>query len=95
MTTPSFPFKDPNEVLDYTLDWTSRLGVDTIQTSNWSISAGSGLVIDSQSVDGTNKKTTVWLSGGTENISYTLLNRVVTAGGRTMDQSVKLKVKSK
>ena len=91
----SFPYKDPNEVLDYILDWTSRIEGDTIQTSSWSIVTGSGLVINSDNVDNTFKKTVVWLSAGTEGITYLLLNRITTAGGRTMDQSVKLKVKSK
>jgi hypothetical protein len=43
----------------------------------------------------TNTKTTVWLSGGSEGVTYDILNRIVTNGGRTMDQTVELRVKSK
>ncbi len=28
----SWPFKDPDEVLDYQIDWTARLAGDTIST---------------------------------------------------------------
>lgn len=85
--------KDPDEVKDYKLDWAAMLDTDTISTSTWSVAVGAGLVIDSNSK--TNTDTTVWLSAGTAGVTYELLNRVVTAGGRTYDQTCKLKVKSK
>jgi hypothetical protein len=43
----------------------------------------------------TTTKTTIWLSGGEIGSSYTITNRITTAGGRTMDQSVRLVVKAK
>lgn len=85
--------KDPNEVKDYELDWSDRLETasDTISTSAWSIVTDSPtLVIDSSST--TTTVTKVWLSAGTDGTTYDLLNRVVTAGGRTYDQTVKLRV---
>jgi hypothetical protein len=96
--------KDPNEVLDYSLDWqpsevaTGRFprldDEDTILTSTWSIiSAAPTLEIENDSNDDTT--TTVWLSGGTLGANYELLNRIVTLGGRTMDQTCKLKVRAK
>ena len=89
-----WPNKDPDEVLDYVVDWTERLAGDTISSSNFSIvSGGAALVIDSEG--NTTEETTVWLSGGTLDASYEVLNRVTTAGGRTMDQTVKLKIKRK
>ena len=39
--------------------------------------------------------TIIWLSGGTLNKTYDVLNRVITTGGRTFDQTVRLKVKTK
>ena len=87
-----FPAKDPDDVLDYSIDWTARLDdSDTILTSDWSVTDGD-VVIDSQSMSG--PKTIVWLSGGTDATASVLLNRVVTQGGRTMDQSVSIKIKS-
>ena len=86
--------KDPDEVKDYRFDWASILGDDdTISTSDWSISTGSGLTIDTETTDGT--ETVVWLSDGTDGTTYTLLNRITTTGGRTYDQSARLKCRSK
>jgi len=86
-----WPFKDPDEILDYQVDWILRLGTDTISTSTWTVPTGITKTTDTK----TNTATTIWLSGGTIGVSYELTNRVVTAGGRTMDQSVKLKIKAK
>lgn len=89
--TLTWPNKDPDEVLDYELDWSARLATDTISTSSWTVPAG----ITKNSDTSTTTTTTVWLQGGTVNESYTLTNRIVTAGLRTMDQSVKIKIKDK
>ncbi len=88
----SWDAKDPNEVLDYDLNWAARLSGDTIVTSTWLLADGA-LVIDSEEQSGTATK--VWLSGGAEGVSYTLTNRVVTSGNRTMDESVRIKIKSR
>jgi hypothetical protein len=88
----TWPNKDPDEVLDYALDWSERLGTDTIASSSW-VDPPTGIVIDSNAFDPTS--TLLWLSGGTDGESYTFINRVVTAGGRTMDQSVKIRCKTR
>ena len=89
----TWPNKDPDEVLDYQVNWADRLGTDTISTSEWIVPPG--ITKDSDSVAPDLRSTTIWLSGGTLNVSYEFVNRIVTAGGRTMDQSVKLKIKAK
>lgn len=86
-----WPTKDQDEVLDYQMNWLARLDGDTIDTSTWVVPAG--LVKDSDTFSG--PVATVWLSGGTDGENYTLLNRITTTGGRTMDQSVKLRVRPK
>jgi hypothetical protein len=53
--------KDPDAVLDYAIDWTDRLGSDTISTSTWTVPSG----ITKDSDNKTTAKTTIWLSGGT------------------------------
>lgn len=93
MSNPKFPFKDPDEVLDYTIDWTARLDADTIVTSTWIVPTG--IVKDSDSIVAGAKATLIWLHGGTIGEKYTLTNRVITVGGRTMDQSVDLQVKTR
>ena len=87
----TWPDKDPDEVLDYEVDWSARILTDTISTSTWIVPAG----ITKNSDSNTTTTTTIWLSAGTAGDSYTLTNRIVTAGARTMDESIKLKVKEK
>lgn len=87
----SWDAKDPDEVLDYTIDWTARLAGDTIAASTWVVPAG--ITKDSDSF--TTTGTVIWLSAGAIGEAYELTNRIDTAGGRTMDQTVKLKVKAK
>lgn len=78
--------KDPDEVLDYKVDWTARLAGDTITSSVWEVPTG--IIKNSDTNDSTS--TTIWLSGGTLNATYALTNRVVTAGGRTFDQTISI-----
>lgn len=84
--------KDPDEVVDYDFSWAGQLtdmDSDTIATSTWTVPAG----ITKNSSSNTDTRAKVWLSGGTAGQTYTLLNRIVTTGGRTLDQSIKLKMK--
>ena len=92
----AWPPKDPNEVLDYSIDWTDRLVSETISTSVWSLASGgtdSALVIGSNSIN--SLRTVVWLSAGTLGGTYYVLNRITTSGNRTMDQTVRIKIKAK
>lgn len=110
----SWPAKDPDEVLDYDVDWTRRLydedelaladagtppeaPSDTIVTSTFLLpdQVGSSNPLVKDDDDKTTTRTKIWLSGGVLGQSYEIVNRIVTAGGRTMDQTVKLKVKAK
>lgn len=79
----SFPvIKDPAEDLDYTLDWTSWLEADTIATSTWSV-IPSGIELHDDTVLTGNKKTVVWIQGGSlQTGSYLVTNEIVTAGNR-------------
>ncbi len=83
--------KDPNEVLDYQIDWADFLAADTIVTSSWS--AESGITVDGSS--NTTTTATVILSGGTAGNRYVVTNRIVTAGGRTSDRSLTFTVAAK
>lgn len=88
--------KDPNDVEDRYLDWTERLSEagDTVASAAWTITPtgdADDLDIDSQSE--TTALTTVWLSKGRAGVTYLLTCRMTTAGGRVIDQTVKLKVK--
>jgi hypothetical protein len=111
--TLRWPFKDPDEVLDYDVDWTFRLyskaelaaalaqqnagqpvtivPADTIVTSTFTLPSG----ITANSTTNGPTATKVWISGGVEGVSYLITNEVRSAGGRLMDQTIKLKIKSK
>lgn len=91
MTTLTFFTKDPDAVLDYSIDWTTWLAGDTISTSTWTVPAG----ITKDSDSSTTTSTTVWLSGGSLGQNYKLTNRIVTAGGRTEDRSVEIQVRDR
>ena len=83
--------KDPDAVLDYMVDWEQWLDGDTISTSTWTVP--SGITKDSDSK--TDTTATVWLSGGTLNDDYEVVNRIVTAGGRTEDRTLTIRVRTK
>ena len=67
--------KDPEAVLDYSIDWTDFLeSAETIFSSQWFYPTG--ITLDSNGH--TDKVATAWLSGGTVGQSYELVNRITT-----------------
>jgi len=80
--------KDPQATLDYTIDWSVWLGTDTIATSTWIFDAGITQV--SASLSGA--QATVWVSGGSVGILYSVTNRITTAAGRTDERSILIRV---
>jgi hypothetical protein len=93
--------KDPDEVLDYTINWSDVLDasnpVDSIVTSTWAVdefSNGADLNIDSETE--TNPYTTVWLSGGGRlNSIHKVVNHITTAGGRQYERTIKIWIQNK
>ena len=83
--------KDPDAVLDYAIDWSRWLGSDTIQTSTWTVPSG----LTEVSSEHTSTTVTIWLSGGTAGQTYTVTNRIVTAGGRTDERSIYIRVEQR
>lgn len=89
-----WPDKGPDEILDYKSDWTTDLAGDTISTSTWTIKdPDAALTISLQLHDAST--TTVWLAAGTLGVMYELLNEIVTGAGRTMEQTVLLRISTK
>jgi hypothetical protein len=98
--------KAPAEVLPYKRDWkykdeTSRAAGgagngyldtgETISTSTWTVPAG--ITKDSEThADGL---TTVWISGGTLDTTYRLVNTIVTSAGRTAQRSIEVSVQTR
>lgn len=93
-----WPNKDPDEVLDYELDWANeddpRLELsETLVTSLWTVVEGD-VVINSSSF-APSGLSTVWLSGGTDGTLCVLNNKVTTSKARTYDEDVKLRIRSR
>lgn len=94
-----WPEKDPNEVLDFELDWANpdepRLETgETLITSAWSVVTGDVVIDTGRTTFTPQGLSTLWLSGGTAGTKCILLNRVTTSEGRTYDKEVALRVKT-
>lgn len=88
-TDPSQKVKDSDAVLDYAFefeDWLSPS--ETINSIT--IIASPGITVDSSS--NTTDTVTVWLSGGTAGVPYTVTCRIVTNQGRTDDRTMTIRV---
>ncbi len=83
--------KDPDSVLDYTINWLTWLDGDTISASTWTVP--SGLTKDSDTFG--DSTTTAWLSGGTVGKEYSIVNHITTAAGREEDQTLIIVCKQK
>ena len=86
-----WPFKDPDEVLDFEVDWTARLDGDTISVVTWTVPVG--LTKTAQNL--ADPIAIVWLSGGTAGQTYEIGCRVQTTGGRTYDETIILPVRQR
>jgi hypothetical protein len=82
--------KDPNAVLDYSVDLTDWLAGITDTLASHSVT-GEGVTIDSSAIAG--DKVVAWISGGTAGETATATFRFTTAGGRTDDRTIYLKIK--
>lgn len=88
----TWPIKTPGEVLDYAISWADKLAQgDTIKTSTWIVPSGLTKVKDSFTAD----ICTIWLSGGKMNNRLTIINRIETVAGRSIEQYVRLIIGAK
>lgn len=84
--------KDPDAVLDYSIEWSKWLAGDRIQTSTWSVSDPA---LEAAGDSNTPSRATVWLSAGVAGQSYTVTNRITTFGGRTDERSFTIQVQNR
>lgn len=80
--------KDPDATLDYEVDWLEWLDGDTINTSTWLTAEG----ISEADTTNTTTAATIWLSGGSVGKVYDVVNRITTVGGRTNDQTIRVRI---
>ncbi|MET3991669.1 hypothetical protein ABID65_003309 [Bradyrhizobium sp. S3.9.2] len=87
-----WPSKTADETGDYGLDWSGRLAKgDSIVDSTFELPKG----LISPQASNTDKVAIVLISGGAAGESYDVRNRVKTKGGALLEQTVRLKVKSR
>lgn len=79
--------------LDYSVDWLLWLAGDQISSSEWILEPGATIQKITDTL--TNSRTVVWLGGGDKGITYLVTNRIVTAGGRTDDRTISVKVEDR
>lgn len=84
--------KDPDAVLDYTVDWSDwMVSPEVIASITWVLSAGITSVFESN----TSSAATVWLSGGTAGRSYEVTCHVTTNSTppREDDRTIGIKIR--
>lgn len=86
--------KTPDEVKDYSLDWSKDIGSDIITStanSTWSVSPA-GVTVTQATLAANGTLTTVWLSGGTAGQVYLVKNKITTTAGRSLSKTFRLLV---
>ena len=85
--------KQPVEILDYDVDFSRWLEVDTIQSATVQISPAGSLAVQATDVDLTYVK--VWLSGGTSGVNYKVEVTIDTNVGRRAQVEFRVRVKER
>lgn len=89
MASLVWPRKDPDELLDYALEWSNVLeDGETISTSTWTVPTG--LTDSAASISGT--QTRIWFSSGTAGVTYAVTNKITTSEGRTYERVARLPI---
>lgn len=97
--------KDPDDQIDYSVDWQAQLGSNTISSVAWKIYTGGAWATWSplQIVDGlqyvsstnTNTVATLYLGLGTAFTSYSIICRMTASDATVIEQEVRLRVVEK
>lgn len=101
-----WPDKDPDEILDYSVDWSRFLGSDSVAAANWFILNASGekeALSDAQVVNGlqfvtgtiSGQVATARFSLGTVGVRYSVVCRIITSQGLQYERTIFLRVKEK
>lgn len=91
--SPEILYKDPEDVILKTFDWTHFLFDDAVVqgTNTWSVSP-SGPTFSAQTILSSGLKTSALISGGAAGKDYIVTNRVTTSDGQTIEESGTLRV---
>lgn len=99
-----WPNKDPDEQLDYSIDWSRYLDSETISSVTWKINNAEGtkqtwdpttIVNGLQYISASNSDTvaSIELGLGTANKNYTIYCQITTSGGVTTERKISLRVR--
>ena len=100
-----WPNKDPDETLDYSVDWSRWLGTGvTIASVAWFVDNASGVKtsftagstvngLQNVSVTNTNTVATINLAMGTLNKEYKIYCRITDSSGSVVERVIKLNIK--
>jgi hypothetical protein len=99
-----WPSKDPDEVLDYSVDWSRAIDTASIVSVTWYVDNASGVkttitggnIVNgiqnvAQTVSG--KVVTINLGLGTNNVEYKFYCSIADSLGRTFERVIRLKIK--
>jgi len=102
-----WPNKDPDETLDYSIDWSRFLG-DGVNVSSveWYVDNASGVKtainagetvngIQNVSQTNTSKVSTINIGSGTNNVDYKFYCRITDTSGSQAERVVKLRIKER
>ena len=101
-----WPDKDPDETVDYSVDWSRFIPNDTLSASNWFVQDAAGAkeaVSNAEVVDGlqfvqstiSGKTATACFALGTNNKQYKVTCQITTGDGLVFERSIFLKIKEK
>jgi len=100
-----WPDKDPDDILDYSIDWSRFLDGDTLSNVTWfcddadnvkqNFDTPTTIINGLQHVSNSNSNTTatIQLSLGTNHTTYDLYCQIVTSGGLTAERKIRLRVR--
>ena len=83
--------KQPAEVQDYDIDFSEWLAAFPDTAVSHAVTADAGITLGATTLAAGVVK--VWLSGGLTGTSYKITTAITTAGGRTKEDEIKIKVK--
>lgn len=100
-------YKDPDAVLDYIFDWAPATNGRNSRLEDWldvangetisshSVSADTGITVDSDSRIDSDTAVVVWLSGGAEHARYKVTCQITTNQGRTDERTFEVIMKER
>ena len=101
-----WPDKDPDDQLDYSINWTEALDGDTISSIVWKIYDADGVLqtwSSGETVNGlqyisstnTNTVATIYLGSGTAFTTYKIVCRMTASDATIIEQEVRIRVVEK